>query len=83
MKILTYQDRSPFNKKAIVPKSINWHFAQIGEPYFFVDLRQASSNPIVSKWLDTPSSFAAGYWIHRIANENFYTGTLKGLYQLQ
>jgi erythromycin esterase len=63
-----------------VPKSTNWLFAQIGEPYLFVDLRQASSNPIVSKWLDTPSSFAAGYWIHRNANENFETRKLKGLY---
>jgi erythromycin esterase len=61
-----------------VPKSINWHFAQTGEPYSFVDLRQASSNPIVSKWLDTPSSFAEGNWMHINPNENA-TRTLKGL----
>ncbi|MEO8764895.1 MAG: erythromycin esterase family protein [Ginsengibacter sp.] len=64
----------------VIPKSINWHFAQTGEPYEFVDLRQASSDPIVNKWLDTPSSFAAGYWIHRNANENFETHKLKGVY---
>ena len=63
-----------------VPKSANWYFAQTGKPCFFVDLRQASSNAVIGKWLDTPNSFAAGYWIHRKANENFETRKLKGLY---
>ena len=61
-------------------KTINWHFAQTGNPYLLVDLRQAWSNPIVSKWLDTPSSFAAGYWGHRNAKENFEIRAHKGYY---
>ena len=62
------------------PKSINWYLAQMGKPYQFVDLRQASPNPIVSKWLDTPNDFGEGNWIHRSANENFEIKKLKGLY---
>ena len=62
------------------PTSINWYFAQIGKPYLFVDLRQASANPLVSKWLDTPSNFGEGNWIHRSVNENFEIKTLKGIY---
>ena len=59
-------------------KTINWQFAQIGKPYLLVDLRQAWTNAIVSKWLDTPSSFAAAYWVHRAAKENFETRAPKG-----
>lgn len=64
----------------VVSNSTNWHFAQIGSPYLFVDLRQASANPIVSKWLDTPSSFGEGNWINRSTKENFVIEKLKGLY---
>jgi erythromycin esterase len=64
----------------VIPNSINSHFVQIGEPYYFVDLRQPSSNPIVNKWLDTPSSFLVGPWGHRNANENFQIRKLKGVY---
>jgi erythromycin esterase len=60
--------------------TINWHFAQIGKPYLLLDLRQAWSNPIVSKWLDTPSSFAAAYWGHRNATKNFEIRAHKGYY---
>lgn len=62
-----------------VPKSINWHFVQTGKPYLFVDLRQAASNPVVNKWLDSPSSFSEGIWMHRKANENFEIRKLKGI----
>ena len=62
------------------PKSINWYFAQMGKSYLFVDLRHASPNPIVSKWLDTSSNFGEGNWVHRSANENFEIKKLKGLY---
>jgi erythromycin esterase len=61
-------------------KTINWQFAQMSKPYLLVDLRQAWSNPIVSKWLDTPSSFAAAYWGHRTTKENFETRAHKGYY---
>jgi erythromycin esterase len=61
-------------------KTINWQFAQMGKPYLLVDLRQAWSNPIVSKWLDTPSSFAAAYWGHRSTKENYEIRAHKGYY---
>jgi erythromycin esterase len=64
----------------VVPKSADWHFAQIGEPYLFVDIRQASSNSLVSKWLDTPSDLAGSGWGHRNADENFKNRKLKGIY---
>ena len=63
-----------------VPKSINWHFVQTGNPYLFLDLRQASSNPLVSKWLDTPSSFAVGTQVSKNPAENFQIRKLNGLY---
>ena len=62
------------------PKSINWYFAHTGKQNLFVDLRQASSNAVVDKWLDKPSSFGEGNWIHRNANENFEIIKLKDLY---
>jgi erythromycin esterase-like protein len=62
------------------PKSINWYFAHTGKENLFVDLRQASSNAVVDKWLDTPSSFGEGNWGHRNANENFWITKLKDLY---
>jgi erythromycin esterase len=60
--------------------SINWYLAQVGDPYLFVDLRQASANPVVSKWFETPSRFAGGNWMHRSTNKNSESKTLKGLY---
>ena len=63
-----------------VPKSCYWYFAQTGEPYLFADLRQAFSNPIVGKWLDTPSNFSGGGWVHRNANEHIKINKLKGSY---
>ena len=61
-----------------IPTSVNWHFAQIRKPYLFVDLRRAAANPLVSKWLDTPSNFEVGIWKHRRVNENFEMKKLKG-----
>ena len=61
-------------------KTINWHFAQIGNPYLLLDLKQALSNPLISKWLDTPSSFSSSGWKYENEVANFEIHALKGYY---
>lgn len=63
-----------------VPKSIGWYLKRTGKKKLFLDLRNAASNPLVDKWLETPIRFSRGNWMHRNASENFETLKLKGLY---
>jgi hypothetical protein len=38
------------------------------------------SNPLISKWLDTPSSFSSSGWKYENEVNNFEIHTLKGYY---
>jgi erythromycin esterase-like protein len=61
-------------------KSFAWYLKQTGEGPLFIDLRLASSNPLVDKWLGTPIKFGNGGWRYRNSDENFKIKRFKGLY---
>jgi erythromycin esterase len=56
-----------------IQKSVAWHLKQTGIGTLFIDWRSSSSNIVVDKWLDTPSSFCVGNWIYRNTAENVET----------
>jgi hypothetical protein len=61
-------------------KSLGWYFTRTGKTTLFLNLRNAATNPVVDKWLDTPIRFTNGHWQYRNASENFDTQKIKGLY---
>ena len=60
-------------------KSVTWHLEQTRKGNLFIDLRMASSNPVLDKWLDTPGKVGNGSWLYKGASENSKTQRIKGL----
>ena len=62
-------------------KSLGWYLSRVQKGNFFIDLRPASPNPVVEKWMATPIKFGSDGWVHNNAKQNNYeTRKLKGLY---
>ena len=56
-------------------QSFSWYLSNVGKSPFFVDLRSAQVDPIVSKWLDTPKEITWGGWRYGADKNNKPTAT--------
>jgi erythromycin esterase len=61
-------------------KSFAWHLEQTGKGPLFIDLRLASSNHLVDKWLGMPGKVGNGSWRYKNSDETFIIKEFKGLY---
>lgn len=71
-----------FKMDSILPvqKSVAWYLKQTGNRNLFIDLRQATTNPVVDQWQDTPIRIVDGFWVYRNSTDNFLFKKIKGLY---